>query len=159
MPTQRLSSDMDVRMTEMPHAYVTEEDYKCCSWLSMHYLGVGMRDRYSMPRMQQASCCAKISSCFCLLLSGRHGILAQWLVTSQPQPWLLSKAGLLVLREAAGGWGFPVPDDSCMDHIISDCFQVQVVTCAGGTYISLMLTLRGIFMTHRGVCCFLLHVA
>lgn len=67
----------------------------------------------------------------CLVLGGRRQVLAQWLVTSQSRPWLLSKAGLLVLREAAGGeGGFPVPDDASIDHINSDCLLVQVVTCA-----------------------------
>lgn len=37
MPTQRSSSDVAVRVTEERHAHVTEEDYECCSWLSVHY--------------------------------------------------------------------------------------------------------------------------
>lgn len=51
LPTQRLWSGVALRMTEKLHAHMIREDYRCCSWVSNHHLGVGV----SMPWMQTSS--------------------------------------------------------------------------------------------------------
>lgn len=45
VPTWRLLSGVVLRMTEKLHAHVIAEDYKYCSWVSKHYLRVGVRSR------------------------------------------------------------------------------------------------------------------
>lgn len=39
-----------------------------------------------------------------------------------------SKAVFLELREVARGWGFPVPSDSSILHITTDCLWIQVMS-------------------------------
>lgn len=97
MPTRRWPSEVAVRMTEELHVHVTGEDCNCCSWLSVHYLGVGVRDRYGRPWMREASCHAEEPSYFCLVLGGRRQILAQWFVISQPRFGCCLKLGSLCL--------------------------------------------------------------